>query len=800
MIKNKSFSIINIFGLSLSISVCLLIISLITGLSEYDRFHSNYEDIYRVLSKKSNEATYSATAPMPVRYKLMKDYPGIKKVVTFKRGFGGDASYEDTSVPLFGYFCSEELFNVFSFDLIKGNPDIALSDPFSVILTKESAKKLFGEEDPIGKIIRFSERGLVIAGIPNKNKPTYIGDYTVTGVMNELDGKTHLQFEILASLSTLPLLELQGKESTLMGNWKNTNESYHYVLLDNHRDESYLQSILGQISNSPYAAQQKHSILLQTQPLSKITPGKMYRNPFSYRLPIQAIYFLALLATVVILSACFNYTNLSLAKSLSRSKEIGIRKVSGAVKYQIVGQFIGESVLISMVSLIIAIGILQFLQPAFNSLWFTRYINIDMSGNWTVYLIFFVFSVIIGIMAGIIPALHLSSFKPLNVLKDSHRMKIFSKITLRKTLIVTQFAASLFFIITTLLIYYQMNYLMHSEYGFNKENVLNVPLQGNNYEKFASLVKNHSDISGISGSSVVLTTGGTSYTYLKSVLDPNDSTGMSEIYADRNFVENMGLTILAGENFPERITNKYDHHILVNEVAVKKLGYENPQDLIGNSFMVQGMDDPLIIVGVLKDFHYSDLIQGIGPLIMRDNPDNFRYANIRINPDNQTSIIPYIGEKWKEMDKDHAFEPQFMDQQIADSHAVIGDIGYIIGFISILAVSIACLGLLGMVIYITQTRVKEIGIRKVHGATIRDAIWVLSRDFLILMAIAIVIATPLSKLFNDLWLRQFAVHVKFGIEVLSAGILIITVLGIFTIFSQTLKSSKINPAETLRYE
>ncbi|MCK5469116.1 MAG: ABC transporter permease, partial [Cyclobacteriaceae bacterium] len=215
LFRYKVFSFINIFGLAISMSVCLLIISMIAGLSKYDRFHENYDRIYRVLSKRENSGNFNATTPMPIREALIEDYSGIEKIVTFKRGFGGDASYENTSVPLVGYFCSEELFDVFSFKLEKGNPSSALKDPFSVVLTQESAKKVFGDKDPLGKVIRFSERGLVMAGIPNKNKPTFLGDFTVTGVLDEIPGKTHLEFHILASMSTLPTLETQGIDKTL---------------------------------------------------------------------------------------------------------------------------------------------------------------------------------------------------------------------------------------------------------------------------------------------------------------------------------------------------------------------------------------------------------------------------------------------------------------------------------------------------------------------------------------------------------------------------------------------------------
>jgi putative ABC transport system permease protein len=781
-------------------SVGLLIISMIIGLSKYDRFHENYDRIYRVLSKRINYTGLQASSPMPIRNTLVEEYAGIEKVVTFKRGFGGDATYEKKSVPMFGFFCSEEFFDVFSFDLISGNPSTALKEPFSVVLTKKSAKKLFGDVDPQGKIIRFSERGLVLAGIPNKNKPTYLGDYTVKGIIDVPPGKTHLEFEILASMSTLPILETQGKESAHREDWKNIDGAYSYVLLDESKDHAYLESLLESISEQKYSQYEDYEVVFAAQPLSKITPGKMYGNPISYRLPITAIYFLAILAVIVIISACFNYTNLSLARSLTRAKEIGIRKVSGAMRYQILFQFIGESILISILSLIFAVGILELLKPAYNSLWITQYFKVSFADDVYIYLIFFSLSVIIGLIAGIIPAAYLSSFKPLKVLRELSSVKVFKKVTLRKILIIAQFAISLFFIITTTLIYYQLNFLVSAEYGFNKENIINIPLHGNEYRVIAHAIKDHSGIQGVSGSSVVLATGGTTSTVLKEIDNPDDSLGVSQMSADLNFIENFQLKLIAGSGFPDNVSSDDEQYLLVNETATKKLGYDNVHEIIGQAYMTKESNKPLTVVGVLEDFHYSNLMDDISPFIIRYIPDDFRFVNIQFDPIHQDEVLSFLEKEWKMIDSDHAFEPEFMDAQLAESNAFISDIGYVIGFISIIAVTIASLGLLGMVIFVTETKVKEMGIRKVHGASTRDIIVQLSKGFVIMLIIAIVIATPLAKVANDAWLIQFAVRVNFNIEILVVGILIMSVLGLSTILSQTMRTARTNPSDILRYE
>lgn len=800
ILRHKTFSFINITGLALSMSVGLLIISMIAGLSRYDDFHEKSDRIYRVLSKSTGKSTCNATSPMPLRHELTNEYEGIEKVVTFKMGFGGDASYNDLAVPLVGYFCSEELFDVFGFQLQSGNPASALAGPHSVVLTSESAKKIFGDEEALGKVIRFSERGLVMEGIPNKNKPTSLGDYTVTGVLEELPGKTHLDFHLLASLSTLSTLEKQGLEHTLADDWKNNEVSYQYVLMKEGFDEHYLQGSLDDISNRKRVAATDFSVYYKTQPLDKITPGKLYGNPFSFRLPMQVIYFFMVLALIVLLSACINYTNLSLAKSLNRALEVGIRKTAGASRFQVFGQFIGESVFVSTLSLIIAIVLLRLLEPALMGLWLTKYIKIDFATDMQVILIFLGFSTLVGIVAGIIPALYVSRFRPIQVLKKLSISRSSKRMSMRKVLVTIQFAMSLFFIMTTLAVYFQLNFLLDSEYGFNKNGIINVSLQGNEYRQFANAIKDHSGITGVSGSSVVLAAGGTGYTVLKNPVDVTDSLGMSSMSADSYFFENHEITFAAGESFPTEGGSAHSLHVILNREAAVQLGFDNPHEIIGESFVEANKGNLLNVVGVVENFHFSDLTQHIGPFAMVNRPDDFRYANLRMSPDKEEAAMEFVRKEWKAMDNDHVFEAESMSSRIAETHMIFSDISYIVGFISILAISIACLGLLGMVIYITQNRVKEVGIRKVFGADLRSLIISLSKGFVVMLVIALVIAAPLATYINELWLQQFAVRIQVGVEIIGISVFIILLLGAITIFYNTVKVAKSNTADVLRYE
>ncbi|MCK5343061.1 MAG: ABC transporter permease, partial [Candidatus Heimdallarchaeota archaeon] len=332
-------------------SVCLLVITMVVGMKEYDRFHENYDRIHRVISKRLNSSNWNATSPFPIGSYLKNQYEGIEDVATLRTGFGGDAAIGDNAIPVTGFYASESFFNVFSFPLAAGDRDQVLKEPYSVVLTQGTAKKLFGEIDPIGKVIRFSDRGLMMFGISTKNKPEDLGEFTVTGVTGEFPANSHFSFEILASLSTLQSLISQEKIGDLSNDWPNIWNTYHYVLLNDDRDEEYLNSLLTSIAETQYVEHENLECVFQAQPLSTITPGKLLGNPVSLRMPIKAVYFLTILAAVVIFSACFNYTNLTVARSLTRAREVGIRKVSGAFKRQIFTQFLSESVIMAVLAL-----------------------------------------------------------------------------------------------------------------------------------------------------------------------------------------------------------------------------------------------------------------------------------------------------------------------------------------------------------------------------------------------------------------------------------------------------------------
>lgn len=808
ILRHKVFSFINIFGLALSMSVCLLIILMLSDLNKYDQFHTHKNRIYRIISKNlKSGGPYYATTTMPLKEVLLNEYDGIEMAVGLKSFVGGDFRYGETITSIAGHYVDEDFFKVFSFELEQGNPETALKEPFSLVLTSESAQKLFKNENPIGKIVSFNDRGLNTLGISIFDEGKELGDFIVTGVMKNEEHISHINFDFLISMSTLYSLDREGKVSLDPDDWRSFFSYYLYILLEEGRSPKDIGPILSSISERQYEEFENIEMSFVMQSLTDITPGKMLNNMLSFRMPIEGVYFLMILAFLVIFSAGFNYTNLSIARALTRAREVGVRKVSGAYRTQIFTQFVCESVVIALSGLILAIVILQIIKPGFTGLWLNKYLNMELNQNVTVFLLFIVFSLIIGILAGILPAIYLSSFKPVTVLTSSFAIKenkgsgFFRKPGLGKTLIIAQFVISLLFIISTVLIYSQLNFIIRKEYGFSKDHLINVHLQGTDYQVFSNELSKHPEVIRVSASEYLPATGYNNGTSLISMREEPDTVYGGSMAVDRNFLDNLAINIVAGRNFPENISTEKEQYVLVNETAVKELGYDRPEDIIGEFFIERDSGEPLEVIGVTKDFFYEILfLDPIRPFYFRYIPKNYRYANIKIHGNDVQGTLSFVEDTWKKVDKIHTFEYRIFDQQLAETHGLIKDVVAIVGYISILAISIACLGLLGMAIFNTETRIKEIGIRKAMGADSRSIVLLLSKGFLILLGIAVIIGSPIAYLINNIWLQEFAFRVNFGIGIFGISISILLVLGLITIGSQTFRAANSNPATILRTE
>ena len=807
ILRHRFFSIINIFGLAVSMSACLLIISMLADQRQYDQFHPLKKRIYRILTKRVNQNMWTATSPYPLHDELLNAYTSVEDVVSLRPFIGGDIRYNDNIVTQAGLYASDNFFRFFNFTLGAGDPATALKDPYSMIVTERMAKKLFGEENPIGKTVSFADRRMDILGIGIEDVEKNIGDFKITGVVKDLAYKSHLHFDFLVSMSTLRSLVTAGIYTAPFDDWNNMWEFYTYALIKNDKSDVDLTASLDRISQSQYPDKPDQRILFEAQPLGSITPGKFTNNMISFSLPIEAYYFLSILGLIVVFSACFNYTNLSLARALSRSKEIGLRKINGASRRQVFFQFISEAVIISLVSLAFSIIILQILKKGFSGFWVNEFLSMEFSNSVSVYIAFIIFSAIIGVIAGFLPAVYLSSFNPLKILKkDTGKNKsgkgtfVFNRPALGKTLVVAQFVFSMILILSTLTLFAQLRHLIVTKYGFDKDNIVNIKLHGNDYFQLSNAFSSNPEVVRTSASSVIPAMGFSFGVQYKNYPQMTDSIQASYFAVDRNYISNLGLTLVAGRNFPEDLSDKTEHYIIINETGAMKLGYDRPAEAVGHFLIDNDKKDPVEIIGVLKDFNFELFQDKFGPLVLRYKPSDYRYINVKIAGNDIPGTISFLEKKWKENDKVHPFNYKFFDEQLAKTHAIFGDILSVIGFIAFLAISISSLGLLGMATYSSESRRKEIGIRKVLGAEVSGLLMLLSKGYLILLVIATIIAVPLAYLINNAWLEQFAYRVNFGPSIYLTGIFIVFIIGLLTIGSQTLKTALTNPSTTLRDE
>lgn len=794
IIKYKAFSAINIFGLSLAMSVCMLIILMLADQSRYDGFHEKKDRIYRILT-----STY-ATTPYPLAAALKAEYSLTEETTNLTPGPAGDALYNDKLVDMRGYFAEPSFFTIFSFDLESGNRTTALTQPNTIVITEAIARKLFGNENPLGKVIEFKNRQLSFplrfdgVGAP----PVSWGMFTITGVMDESKYKSHLKFDVLMSAASRQALEAR---SLLVGDgtsWEWYFRTYTYALLREDKSESDLRLALKDIRGRKYVninTEETKDIEFIPQALGDVQLG-LSGNDTNNRLPMIGYYFLIILAAIIMITACVNYTNLSIARALTRAKEIGVRKVNGARRGAIVSQFLSESVLTSLLALMMAIGLLYFIAPAFKNLWVNKYLGFELPSTLGGYAAFIGFAVLIGIVAGIYPAFYLSNYNPVKVLKSFGQAQR-GKLGIRKMLSVSQFVISLFFITTAILVFNQFKHFMAYDYGFKTANMINVELQGTAYEKLKNEFSSIPEVTMISATDIIPATGTNNGMEIRRP-ETDEYVRTSVLNTDEYFLDNLGIKIIAGRGLPaETESNTY---IVISESAAQKLGYQYPAEMVGQVFESRWGGEQLEVAGVFQDFTYRMLVntRESDPIILRNQAPAFRYLNVSVSGTDMTGTVKKLEEKWAKVDPLHPFRYEFFDEQLAASYQGVFDLVSILGFIAFLAIVISCLGLLGMATYTTERRTKEIGIRKILGAEEWSIAALLSKEFLKMLAVSIMIGAPLSYLVNNLWLQQLVARVEFGIGTVLSGVTVLLVLGLITIVSQTWRASKSNPVNSLK--
>jgi putative ABC transport system permease protein len=788
MARNKLFSAINVVGLAISMSVGLLMIAFLTDIYSFDTFHEKYDRIYRVgntYKRLEEDQSKFASTSIEAANRIKSDIPGIEDMVLVVRNFRGDANYNDKIITIEGVYAQESFFSVFSFNLKEGDRPTALKEPYSLVISETTAKKLFSDEDPIGKTIRLNDKE----------------NYTITGVMEDMPNNSHIRSEVLASYSTYELK--QNEESEVKANrltrWNNMWSNYIYLVVRPDQDIEALQASLDQISEDENKVDEHTTINMWLQPLAAIAPGESLNNQIGPSMELKIVWIIVALSFVVLVSACFNYTNLSIARSLRRSKEVGIRKTVGASTGNVFTQFILEAVVISGLSLVFAFVLYYLvLRPRFLELGEEIGEMVTLSPSLLTFLYFGLLAIVTGLFAGFFPSLFLSRISVHKVLKDVSSLKLFGNIAFRKVLIVFQYTLSLAFIIGATMAYKQYDFAVNFDLGYETENILNINLQGNEVERVKAALSEIPEITDMSASTLVTSVGsywGTKAKYK----DPLDSTNIHYNGIDENYIPIHGLEIIAGRNFIPQSDSSAESQIIVNEKLLKRFNIGEPLDAIGETLKVDDKD--VKIVGVVKDFHYGKIDSPIKEFAYRYKADQYYIINALISSSDIPGAMEKIESKWDELDAIHPFEAKFYDDEIQKSYDEYLIMVKIIGFLAFLAISIASLGLLGMVVFTTETRLKEISIRKVLGATERNLVLLLGKGFITLLVIASAIAVPGTwYFFNQMVFNDLAYKATFGFFELFGGVLVVFGIAALAVGSQTVRAARTNPAETLRNE
>jgi putative ABC transport system permease protein len=779
--KQKIFSLINILGLTVGITCCLMIFLFIAHELSYDNFHKNGKDIYRVMrvgnlnGTGKEEVAYLSPAYSTA---LLNDYPdAIQQAVRVMPDNDlityNNIGFNEKNI----YLVDDNFFQFFNFPLVKGNPADVLKDPLSTVLTETTAKKYFGNADPIGKVIEW-------------NKTTKL---KVTGIAKDVPANSHLYFDMVAPISYY-------KNARWFNQFPN-NMLFVYVQLNPNSDPKKLIARFPQFMDKYLGAFYKSegfSMDLTLDPLKDIYFQNLQFDNVKHGSK-SVVYIFMSIAILILIIACINFMNLATARAADRSKEVGLRKVLGALRKQLIVQFIGEAFLFAIISSILALGLLQLLMPVYTNL-----LGYTMPSYWTnplVYIFIAGVILVVGLLAGSYPALLLSSFSPIDSLKG--KLKVGKRgAFFRKTLVVFQFSISVLLIISITVILKQMNYVQNIDLGFNKEHALIIRLDNNDISEKKILFKHQleNDPSVLNASLMSGEPGGFHDVYsFEAEAKPNEKTMFSTEFADFEFAKTLGLKVIAGRDLSPQYQTDSLQGVLINRTTAAKLGY-TPQEAVGK-WIKNTMRDSLRrnIVGVVEDFHFSSLKDPIQPFVISPSDDR-RLALVRIKSGDLQSTLNRIKNIYTTLAPAYPFEYSFLDEQFNQQYKSEVRQQSILTIFSTIAIFIACLGLFGLASYTAMKKTKEIGIRKVLGSSVENIVILLSKDLLKPVLLGTIIAIPAGYYIMQKWLQGFAYRVTIEWWLFAIAALIAVLIALITVSAQAVKAALANPVKSLRTE
>ena len=798
LVKHKFISFINLFGLTVGLTCCLLITAYVLYETSYDKYNKNANRIYRVTRTFNNRdgvvsLRLSTVAP-PFGPLLQSYFPDIQKITRLLPNGRTPIKYEE---KLFNennvFFADEHLFDVFTVKVKSGNPQKALTDPFTVMFSESMAKKYFGNADPINKTVRVNNQF----------------DLRVTGIFESFPSNAHVHPEVLLSFNTLRDSSVYG-ERQLQTNFGN-NSFFTYLLLPENypadKIEKQLPTFLDQRVHFPGAPADFKTSAVTQLGLQRL-PDIHLHSHTDYEAEengdIKRVYIFSAIALIILLIACINYMNLSTARSTLRAREIGIRKVTGATRSELIFQFLSESVLISWLSMLLAFGATALVIPWLNSLSGLQ-LSINLLLEWKWITAILLVPVLVGIVSGIYPALFMSSFQPVKTLKGLFKVGGKS-ISFRQGLVVIQFAISIVLIITTAIVFQQLHYMQQTALGYNKDHVIVMPYNigtAGQYESFRNTLLSKAGVKSM-GRSSRIPTGRLLDSQNAAVVDSDTlqpiNTELKYLAIDHDFVSTYGLQLAAGREFSRSYATDTSNY-LINETVAKTLNWKI-NEAVGKPFSYGGTRGR--IIGVVKDFHFESMRQKIAPIVfVLPKPDQnnfFNQLSIKIDGGNINSTIQSIENTWKATVPGAPFEYTFLDENFGRQYQSEQRQGKLFTIFACLAIFIACLGLLGLSAFAITQRIKEIGIRKVLGASSGNIVTLISKDFLKLVTIAAIIAFPIAWYVMNKWLADFAYRISISWWIFLVAGIIAALVALLTVGIQALKAAMNNPVKSLRTE
>ena len=777
--KNRLHSFINVAGLALGLACVILILLFVRFELSYDSFNRNKDRIYRVVLDSIHDDGPFPMAPtmLPLAPALRRDFPEVERAARISERnsmlvrAGENRYYESL------YFADPEIFSIFDLPLEQGNPASALSEPFSIVLTDVMAEKYFGRSDPVGRVLRINDRY----------------DFTVTGVLEEIPQTFHLRIKMLASFDSL-----RNEEKDRWDSWDTFSNDYTYILLASGADPTEFEGKLPAFQQKYAGAETAEKQRLWLQSLQEIHFSSLnYDDAVTYEK--GPLYAFSAIAFFIMLLACVNFMNLATARSAGRAREVGMRKVVGARRAQLVIQFLTESFLLAFVAVVGAVGLVYLVLPRFG-MFLNRQIAFDLLHDPGLVAMLCGIAVFTGFVAGSYPALMLSAFSPVRTLR-SKLVRGGRRFSFRTVFVVLQFTVSIALIIATLSVYQQLHFMKSKNLGFFSDQVVTIPLQNSplrqDPDAFKNAISNHAAVLGVTCASGTPGSGSSNASnYVLDTPDGKKEIYIQTIYTDFDFVDTFGLKILEGRNFSKEFSSDRGKTYILNETAARQLGWDSP---VGKQ-IARGGQNPGQVIGVVEDFHYSSMRTKIRPMALNIRPTQFRYLAARVHPQDASQALNFLEKTWNKFAPEYPFEHFFADEKFDRYYRYEQKVGELFGLFSILAIVISCLGIFGMISFTAEQSTKEIGVRKVLGASAASIVLLLSKRFVRWVLTANLVAWPLAWFAMNRWLEGFAYRISINPLFFPLAGLTALAIALATVSYHSLKTALADPAESLRYE